>query len=73
MDPDDGAIFVGQETAEGLANGACCTNSNPVGDAARQPEIDDGGDVIHGNIQIHPQIPSHVDICPVPAESCPAQ
>ena len=63
----------GQETVESLADGACCTNSNPVGDAARHPDIDDGGDVTHGNLQIHPQIPSHVGICPVPGEACPAQ
>jgi hypothetical protein len=62
----------GQETLDSLLAGACCSNTNPTGDAARGPDIDDGGDVTHGNLQIHPQIPSHVGICPVPGEACPA-
>jgi hypothetical protein len=60
----------GQETIEGLALGACCTNGEPTGQAARQPEIDDGGDVLKGNIQIHPQIPAHIGECPVPDGVC---
>ena len=27
---------------------------------------------IGGNLQIHPQIPAHVGICPVPGVQCPA-
>jgi len=61
----------GQENIDDLANGACCTNPNPTGDASRKPDIDDGGNIVHGNLQIHPQIPSHVDICPVPGTQCP--
>jgi hypothetical protein len=56
------------ETAEDLANQACCTNVAPTG---RAPDIDDGGNLIHGNIQIHPPTP-HTDagVCPVPNGSC---
>jgi hypothetical protein len=58
------------ETPEGLAMDACCENPEPVGKAARQPDIDDGGNLIHGNIQIHPQIASHTDVCPPPNDFC---
>jgi hypothetical protein len=60
----------GQETVDGLAAGACCTNGAPLGDASRAPEIDDGGEVSKGNIQIHPQVPAHVGECPVPSGVC---
>jgi hypothetical protein len=30
------------------------------------------GPLLNGNIQIHPQIASHVDTCPVPSGSCAA-
>ena len=54
-----------------LADGACCTNSVPVGPAARLPDIDDGGNLVHGNIQIHPVLPNTQDgTCPVPDGSC---
>jgi hypothetical protein len=60
----------GQENVDTLAAGACCTNGQPVGQAARQPDIDDGGEVTRGNIQIHPQIPAHIGECPVPNGVC---
>jgi hypothetical protein len=68
-------VPTGSETAEGLAEQVACTG--PLGDdfcpdGVRDPDIDDGDNgLVHGAIQIHPQIPSHVDICPVPAETCP--
>ena len=34
-----------------LANQACCTNAIPD---IRPPDVSDGGNLIHGNIQIHP-------------------
>jgi hypothetical protein len=43
------------ETAEGLAAQACCFDPDP---SLRTPNIDDGGDLIHGNIQIHPETPN---------------
>ena len=60
----------GQETAQGLAAGACCTNPEPVAPANHPPDIDDGGAVTHGNIQIHPQIDAHIGECPVPGGTC---
>jgi hypothetical protein len=60
----------GQETVASLAAGACCTNPEPAGDADRNPEIDDGGNIETGNLQIHPQIASHIGECPVPDGSC---
>ncbi|MBI1825432.1 MAG: hypothetical protein HYR83_03520 [Planctomycetes bacterium] len=54
-----------------LADGACCTNSNPVGQAARLPNIDDGGNLLHGNLQIHTELHHSTDgVCPVPNGSC---
>ena len=59
------------ETANALAAGACCTNATPTGQAARAPNVDDGGSVIRGNIQIHPQTPNSADgTCPVPSGRC---
>jgi len=34
-----------------LANAACCTNAVPD---IRPPDVSDGGNLIHGNLQIHP-------------------
>jgi hypothetical protein len=70
-------IPTGTETAESLADQVACTNTvNPDLDlcdpTVRAPDIDDGGDLINGAIQIHPQIDPHVGICPVPDEACPA-
>ena len=59
------------ETANDLAAGACCTNASPTGQAARAPNIDDGGSLIRGNIQIHPQTPNSADgRCPIPSGRC---
>jgi hypothetical protein len=58
------------ETAQALADQACCTNANPTG---RLPNVDDGGNLIHGNIQIHPPLPNtESGTCPVPNGSCQA-
>jgi len=43
------------ETAEELAAAACCFSPDPN---LRTPNIDDGSDLIHGNLQIHPQTPN---------------
>jgi len=60
------------ETVEALADDACCTHGEPVGSAARSPDIDDGGSIVHGNIQIHPMLPNTVKgICPPPDTACP--
>jgi hypothetical protein len=56
------------ETAEGLAQAACCENPTP---SLRAPDIDDGGTLIHGNIQIHPELPKTLQgICPPPNGTC---
>jgi hypothetical protein len=59
------------ETAAELADQACCTNANPTG---RAPNVDDGGNLVHGNIQIHPPL-KHTEsgTCPVPNGTCQAQ
>jgi hypothetical protein len=62
----------GAETAAGLADKVCCTEGNPEGTDAGQANIDDGGSITHGNIQIHPQLPKTTDgICPPPDTVCP--
>jgi len=59
------------ESAALLADGACCTNAAPSGQAAREPDIDDGGNLTHGNLQIHPVTPNTSrGRCPVPDGSC---
>ncbi len=59
------------EDARTLADGACCTNAVPTGAASRAPDIDDGGNLVHGNIQIHPLLPHSRDgVCPVPDGVC---
>jgi hypothetical protein len=51
-----------------LADQACCTNADPTG---RAPDVDDGDDLINGNIQIHPMIHHSEDgVCPVPRGEC---
>ena len=58
----------GQETAQELSQAACCRNPVP-GDY----DLFDGGNLIHGNIQIHPVLPNTENgTCPVPDGSCPA-
>jgi hypothetical protein len=44
------------ETADDLAQAACCTIPN-ANLTIRTPDINEGGDLIHGNIQIHPGHP----------------
>ena len=59
------------ESAQALADQACCTNANPMG---RLPNVDDGGNLIHGNIQVHPPLQRSEDgICPVPNGNCQAR
>jgi hypothetical protein len=68
-----------EETLKGLANAICCRNpdtdvGNPGAEpfaAGRVADVFDGGNLLHGNIQIHPQIAAHTDICPVPDTVCP--
>jgi hypothetical protein len=58
------------ETAQALAVAACCTNAAPV---IRTPDIDDGGSLISGNLQIHRELRKSTDrTCPPPRTSCPA-
>jgi hypothetical protein len=53
------------ENPEDLLDGICCLNAEPVG--VPDPDIDDGGELIKGNIQIHPVLPNtERDICPPP-------
>jgi hypothetical protein len=56
------------ENATDLAAAICCTGPGIIPN--RPPDIDDGDDLVQGNIQIHPQIASHADTCPVPTGSC---
>src|SRR5262249_4339838 len=60
------------ETAEDLAEAACClTPEADLSGAIRAPDIDDGGTLTHGNLQIHPVLPKTTQgICPPPAGSC---
>ena len=62
------------EDAESLADSVCCTIGNDANrnvPGVRLPNIDDGGNLTHGNIQIHPQTPNSRDgTCPVPNGSC---
>jgi hypothetical protein len=53
------------ENPEDLLDGICCLNVEPVDVPA--PDIDDGGDLIRGNVQIHPVLPNtEREICPSP-------
>jgi len=61
----------GAETPEGLADQICCTTTL---DGVRPPDIDDGGDILKGNMQIHPSLPNtKKGICPPPDVNCPGQ
>jgi hypothetical protein len=52
------------ETPESLAQQACCFSPDPT---LRPANIDDGGNLNKGNIQIHPELPNTVnDRCPPP-------
>jgi hypothetical protein len=56
------------ETPEALAARVCCTIAAPD---IRQPDIDDGGTITHGNLQIHPVLPNTTaGRCPVPSGRC---
>jgi len=57
--------------ARATAEDACCekTSEQAIADAGT-PDIQDGGPLIHGNIQIHPQIAAHIDECPPPDGNC---
>ena len=66
-DPVTGQPTGGTETAEGLAAQACCFDTDPN---LRTPNIDDGGDLIHGNLQIHPETPvTDRGVCAPPPHS----
>lgn len=55
------------ETTMGLAEQACCSNTPAH---VRTPDVHDGGDLIHGNLQIHPATPlTNRGICP-PPDAC---
>ena len=63
-------------TAADLAKVVCCTNLDPEDRdpnmGAGPATVDDGGNIVHGNIQIHPQLPKSTDgICPPPDTVCP--
>lgn len=60
------------ETAESLAAAVCCVDGyDTIRSDVRAPDIRDGGNLVHGNIQIHPQTPNSQDgRCPVPDGSC---
>jgi len=68
------------EDAKSLAVAICCNNPDTdvpdpgaeTFNAGRPADIFDGGNIVHGNLQIHPAIPSHVGTCPVPDTMCPA-
>jgi cysteine-rich repeat protein len=54
----------GQEP-EDLLDSICCLNADPL--EVPEPDIDDGADLIHGNIQIHPVLPNtENERCPPP-------
>jgi len=63
------------ENVKTLADGACCTSGcDPTVAVGRNPDIDDGGHLVHGNIQIHPELNHSLDgTCPVPDGVCPVQ
>jgi cell division septation protein DedD len=55
------------ESLKTFADCACCTNGeDPVAACGRGPNVDDGGTLTGGNIQIQPQIGN----CPGPGEPC---
>jgi hypothetical protein len=57
--PQDGEVM------DDMLDSICCLNIEPVG--IRSPDIDDGNELIGGNIQIHPVLPNtEREICPPP-------
>ena len=60
-------IPTGNETPESLAQQACCFDPDPT---LRTANIDDGGNITKGNIQIHPETPgTESGTCPPPPHS----
>jgi hypothetical protein len=58
-------------TEELLQLVACTNTTAPEDTEAGAPDIQDGGTLVHGNIQIHTQTPNSQDgVCPVPSGSC---
>jgi hypothetical protein len=58
----------GEETAKGIADQVCCTKQNLT---IRTANIDDGGNLLGGNLQIHPaHQSSEAGICPKPRGVC---
>jgi len=56
------------ESANALAQAACCGNRELT---IRDPDIDDGDELVRGNMQIHPTLPNtNRGICPPPSNSC---
>ena len=53
-------IPVAPQTPASLANLVCCTLDQPSPEAGI-PGVDDGGRLISGNIQIHPQTPNSTE------------
>jgi len=69
------------ETAANLAKAVCCENAAPElavvpgtgGKTAGAPDVDDGGNLVRGNIQIHPELNKSVNnTCPPPSGVCTA-
>jgi hypothetical protein len=62
------------ETAEQLAEDVACTGTfdheTELCVATRAADISDGGDLLHGAIQIHPAIDPHAGVCPVQDGEC---
>jgi cysteine-rich repeat protein len=59
------------ETAAGLADLVCCIDGYDTMGTVRPPDVQDGGNLVHGNIQIHPMTPNSQDgTCPVPDGTC---
>ncbi len=57
------------DNVDALAAAVCCTQAE--GSLPPDPLVDDGGDLIGGNLQIHPELgKSTAGICPPPASSC---
>jgi hypothetical protein len=61
-------VVKANESASALLDKICCRNAEPL---ARTPDVSDGGNLGHGNIQIHPPTPlTDRGICPPPSGTC---
>jgi hypothetical protein len=60
------------ETATDLADQVCCIDGHAtILSDVRAPDVQDGGNLVHGNLQIHPMTPNSQDgRCPVPDGAC---